>query len=47
MVDFVSVKNGEISLADIVGLNHYLDMKSDIEYAAIKKAEKRGKRGNG
>lgn len=33
MVSYLDVKNGAVSLADIVGIVHYLDMKSDIGYA--------------
>lgn len=35
MVSFADVQKGDISLAELVGISHYLDMKSDIEYAAM------------
>ena len=35
MVSFADVQQGNISLAELVGISHYLDMKSDIEYAAM------------
>lgn len=34
MVSFYDVKNGVCTLADLVGINHYLDMVGDIEYWA-------------
>ena len=40
MVNFLDVKYGKISLAEIVEINHFLDMKSDIEYASLKKGGK-------
>lgn len=33
MVSYLDVKHGAVSLADIIGIVHYLDMKSDVEYA--------------
>ena len=43
MVTLSEVKSGRVNLADIVGINHYLDMKSDIEYAALERS-KRGRK---
>lgn len=43
MVSLPDVKAGRVSLADIAEVNHYLDMKADIEYAAMEKARKKGK----
>lgn len=40
MVTLSEVKSGRVNLADIVGINHYLDMKSDIEYAALERGRK-------
>lgn len=40
MVSLPDVKEGRVNLADIAEVNHYLDMKSDIEYAAMEKARK-------
>lgn len=37
MVSLVDVTSGRVSLADIVGVNHYLDMRSDIEYMVNEK----------
>ena len=36
------VLNGNISLAEIVRVNHYLDMKQDIEFMASEEARKHG-----
>ena len=33
MVTMTEVKSGAVSLADLAGITHYLDMKADIEYA--------------
>ncbi len=33
-----------VSLADLVGLTHYLDMKADIEYATMKAETKKGQK---
>ena len=33
------VVDGFVTLADLVALNHYLDMKQDIEYAISKENE--------
>ncbi len=46
MVSFLEVKNGAVSLADLVELYNFVSMKADIEYNAIKEAEKGGKNGN-
>ena len=34
------LKSGMVTLTDLVGMTHYLDMKSDIEYANITKHDK-------
>lgn len=36
------VLNGNITLAEIVRVNHYLDMKQDIEYMVSEEAKKNG-----
>lgn len=36
------VLNGNISLAEIVRVNHYLDMKQDIEFMASEEAKRYG-----
>lgn len=36
------VLNGSITLAEIVRVNHYLDMKQDIEYMVSEEAKKNG-----
>lgn len=41
MVSFTEVRDGSVSLCDLVGINTYLDMRSDIEYNAMKVAERR------
>lgn len=46
MVSFLDVKNGAVSLSDLVEMQTFLTMKSDIEYNEWKKAEKGGKHGN-
>lgn len=46
MVSFLDVKNGAVSLADLVEMQTFLAMKSDIEYNEWQKAEKGGKHGN-
>ncbi len=33
---------GNITLAEIVRINHYLDMKQDIEYMVSEEAKKHG-----
>ncbi|SHI61825.1 hypothetical protein SAMN02745671_01169 [Anaerovibrio lipolyticus DSM 3074] len=43
MVSYLDVKNGAVSLAELLNMLWYLEMKSDVEYTAIKKAEKGGK----
>lgn len=43
MVNFLDVKYGKISLVEIVEINHFLDMKSDIEYANMPSLKKGGK----
>lgn len=47
MVTMTELKSGTVSLADIVGMTHYLDMKADIEYANMMKHEKPSLRGGG
>lgn len=46
MVSFLDVKNGAVSLSDLVEMQAFLTMKSDIQYNEMKKAEKGGKHGN-
>lgn len=46
MVSFLDVKNGTVSLSDLVEMQAFLTMKSDIQYNEMKKAEKGGKHGN-
>lgn len=36
------VLEGNITLAEIVRINHYLDMKQDIEYMVSEEAKKHG-----
>jgi len=36
------VLEGNITLAEIVRINHYLDMKQDIEYMISEEAKKHG-----
>lgn len=40
MVTMTELKSGMVTLTDLVGMTHYLDMKSDIEYANITKHDK-------
>jgi len=40
MVSLPDVKSGRVNLADIAEINHYLEMKSDIEYSAMENARK-------
>jgi hypothetical protein len=47
MVSLVDVNSGRVTLAELVEVNHYLDMKSDIEYMANEKAMKDPKRRGG
>lgn len=47
MVSFLDVKNGAVSLADLVEMQTYLTMKYDIEWSEYKKAEKGGRIKNG
>lgn len=42
MVDMHDVLEGNITLAEIVRINHYLDMKQDIEYMVSEEAKKHG-----
>jgi len=43
MITLPDVKEGRVSLSDIAEINHYLDMKQDIEYMAQDKAMKEAK----
>lgn len=45
MVSLPDVKAGRVTLADIVEMNHYLDMKADIEHYAADKVREEGKHG--
>jgi hypothetical protein len=47
MVSLVDVNAGRVTLADLVEVNHYLDMKGDIEFMAHEKAAKEAKRKGG
>lgn len=40
-----AVLRGDVTLADLVGINNYLDMRADIEWAASEKARKEAKLG--
>ena len=42
MVSYLDVKHGAVSLADIIGIVHYLNMKSDVEYANIHRDMEKG-----
>ena len=39
MVTLRDVIDGAVTLAELVTINHYLDMKADIEYAVSKENE--------
>ena len=39
MITFSDVKNGVVTLADIVQINKYLDMKQDIEYMVTEESK--------
>ena len=41
MVNMTDVLNGNITLAEIVRVNHYLDMKQDIEYMVSERENKK------
>jgi hypothetical protein len=45
MVSLPDVTSGKVTLAEIVEVNHYLDMKSDIEYMAHEKSRREMKKG--
>jgi hypothetical protein len=45
MVSLPDVTSGRVTLAEIAEVNHYLDMKSDIEYYANDKAIKKTQKG--
>ena len=47
MISLPDVTSGRVSLAEIAEVNHYLDMKNDIEYYANEKAIKEAKRKGG
>lgn len=40
MVTLPDVTEGRVTLAELAEVNHYLDMKADIEYAAMEKTRK-------
>ena len=44
MVSLVDVNSGRVTLADLAEINHYLEMKSDIEYMAMKESKRKGGR---
>jgi hypothetical protein len=44
MISLPDVTSGRVSLYEIIEINHYLDMRVDIEYMAQKDAEKKAKR---
>ena len=46
-MSLVDVNSGRVTLADLVEINHYLDMSSDIEYMAQERAAKEAKRKGG
>lgn len=41
MVSLTEVKNGDVTIAELVRISQYLDMKSDIEYANMPKTKAR------
>ena len=45
MVTLPDVTSGRVTLAELAEANHYLDMKSDIEYNAAEKARREAKHG--
>ena len=45
MISLPDVTSGRVSLAEIAEVNHYLDMKADIEYYVNEKAMKKAKKG--
>ena len=45
MVSLVDVNSGRVTLADLVEINHYLDMRSDSEYMAHERAVNKPKGG--
>lgn len=45
MVSLPDVTSGRVSLAEIVEIDHYLDMKSDIEAYMTEKAREESKHG--
>lgn len=47
MISLLDVTSGRVSLAEIVEINHYLTMKSDIEYYASEKMQKEREQKNG
>ena len=40
-----AVLRGDVTLEDLVGINNYLDMRADIEWAAYEKTRREAKRG--
>lgn len=47
MISLPDVTSGRVTLAEIAEINHYLDMKSDIENYANEKAMKKPRKGGG
>lgn len=45
MISMEAVLRGDVTLADLVGINNFLDLKADIEWAAHEKAKKEAKCG--
>ena len=45
MISLPDVTSGRVSLAEIAEVNHYLDMKQDIEYYANQQAIKDNRKG--
>ena len=45
MISLPDVTSGRVSLAEIVEINHYLDMRSDIESYLADKAREESKHG--
>lgn len=41
MVSLTEVKNGDVTIAELVRIIQYLDMKSDIEYVNMPKTKAR------
>ena len=45
MVSLPDVREGRVTLADLMEVNHYLEMKADIEHYSMDKAREEGKHG--